>query len=139
MVNAQELQGSWNRLKGQVKERWGSLTDDDLQMHGGNLDQLVGKIQQRTGETREAIENFLNSLSERTASGLSQVTETAAKYAQKASDQVRERYQYAADQLSEGYENVERAMREHPTRSVAAAFGVGLGLGLLVGLALRSR
>ena len=43
MINAQELQGQWNQIRGQVKQKWGQLTDDDLQIHGGNIDQLVGK------------------------------------------------------------------------------------------------
>ena len=55
-INAQELQGQWNKLRGHVKEHWGQLTDDDLQMQGGNIDQLVGRNpRKRTGETREAI------------------------------------------------------------------------------------
>ena len=64
-INAQELQGQWNNLRGRVKERWGQLTDDDLQIQGGNVDQLVGRIQQRTGEGRESIEKFLNDLTAR--------------------------------------------------------------------------
>ena len=55
-------------VSGQVKEKWGNLTDDDLQIQGGNVDQVVGKIQQKTGETREAIEEFLNNLTSRSAS-----------------------------------------------------------------------
>ena len=61
-INAQELQGQWNRLKGQVKEKWGQLTDDDLQISGGNVDQLVGRIQQKTGVARDQIEKFLSDL-----------------------------------------------------------------------------
>ena len=38
-INAQQLQGQWNQLKGQVREKWGQLTDDDLQLTGGNVDQ----------------------------------------------------------------------------------------------------
>ena len=72
MVNTQELQGSVNRLKGQVKEKWGNLTDDDLQMQGANLDQVVGRIQQKTGETREAVEEFLDKLTSHGASAVSQ-------------------------------------------------------------------
>ena len=61
-INTQELRGQWNKLQGRVKERWGQLTDDDLQIQGGNVDQLVGRIQQKTGEGREAIEKFLAEL-----------------------------------------------------------------------------
>lgn len=139
MVNTQELQGSWNRLKGQVKEKWGTLTDDDLQIHGGNVDQVVGKIQQKTGETREAIEEFLNNLTTRSASTFSQAAETAGQYAQRAGHQIVDKYQRVADHVGDGYEQVERAFRHNPTQSVAASFGVGLALGVLVGLALRSR
>jgi len=139
MVNTQELQGSWNRLKGQVKEKWGTLTDDDLQIHGGNVDQVVGKIQQKTGETREAIEEFLNNLTTRSTSAFSQAAETAGQYAQRAGHQIVDKYQRVADHVGDGYEQVERAFRHNPTQSVAASFGVGLALGVLVGLALRSR
>jgi uncharacterized protein YjbJ (UPF0337 family) len=52
-VNWDQVQGKWNRLKGSVKERWGKLTDDDLDIIAGKQDQLVGKIQERYGITRE--------------------------------------------------------------------------------------
>ena len=67
-INAQALQGQWNQVKGQVRERWGQLTDDDLQIHGGNIDQLVGRIQQRTGETRDVVERYLTELTARGSS-----------------------------------------------------------------------
>jgi uncharacterized protein YjbJ (UPF0337 family) len=139
MVNTQELQGSWNRLKGQVKAKWGNLTDDDLQMQGGNFDQIVGKIQQKTGESREAIEEFFNTLTSRGASAISQAAESAGQYAQRAGHEIRDRYQDVSEHLGEGYEQVSRVVRQNPTQSVAAAFGVGLALGVMVGLALRSR
>ena len=71
----------WNQLKGQIKERWGQLTDDDLQISGGNIDQFVGRIQQKTGEGREAIEKFLSELTSREAPTLSQATEVAREFA----------------------------------------------------------
>jgi len=52
-VNWDQVQGKWNRLKGSVKERWGKLTDDDLDIIAGKQDQLAGKIQERYGITRE--------------------------------------------------------------------------------------
>jgi uncharacterized protein YjbJ (UPF0337 family) len=139
MVNAQELQGSWNRLKGRVKEKWGTLTDEDLQIYEGNVDQVVGKIQQKTGESREAIEEFLDSLTTRGTSALSQAAETAGHYAQRAGRQIEDKYQRVADRVGDSYEQAERAFRQNPTQSVAASFGIGLALGVLVGLALRSR
>jgi uncharacterized protein YjbJ (UPF0337 family) len=48
-------QGRWNQVKGYAKKTWGELTDDDLAVAEGDFDTLVGKIQERTGETAEAI------------------------------------------------------------------------------------
>jgi uncharacterized protein YjbJ (UPF0337 family) len=138
-INAQELQGQWNRLRGQVKEKWGQLTDDDLQIQGGNVDQLVGRIQQKTGEGREAIEKFLNDLTSRGGSAVAQAAESVSQFAQQAGDRLRDRYGDMADQARERYDMAQDMVRHNPTQSVAAAFGVGLVAGLIVGLALRSR
>ncbi len=47
------LQGNWKQLKGQVKEWWGDLTDDDLTKIDGKRDKLVGALQERYGYTKE--------------------------------------------------------------------------------------
>jgi len=138
-INAQELQGQWNTLRGKVKEKWGQLTDDDLQIQGGNVDQLVGRIQQKTGEGREAIERFLNDLTARGSSAIAQAAETMSGYAQQAGERFRDRYGDIADRARERYDVAEDMVRHNPGQSVAAAFGVGLVAGLIVGLALRSR
>jgi uncharacterized protein YjbJ (UPF0337 family) len=138
-INAQELQGQWNTLRGRVRERWGQLTDDDLQMQGGNVDQLVGRIQQKTGETRDTIERYLNDLTARGGSAVAQASEAIGQYAQQAGDRLRERYGEFADQARERFDSARDMVRENPSQSLAAAFGVGLLAGLIVGLALRSR
>jgi len=138
-INAQELQGQWNNLRGQVKEHWGQLTDDDLTIQGGNIDQLVGRIQQRTGETRDVIEKFLTDLTSRGGSAVAQVTETVSNYAQQAGDRLRDRYGDIAGQARDHLDTAQDVVRHNPSQSVAAAFGIGLVAGLVVGLALRSR
>jgi len=138
-INAQELQGQWNKLRGHVKERWGQLTDDDLQIQGGNVDQLVGRIQTRTGETREAIERFLTDLTSRGSSTVAQAAEAVGQFAQQAGDRLRDRYSDIADQARDRYDMAQDVVRHNPSQSVAVAFGVGLVAGLVVGLALRSR
>ena len=62
MINTQEITGQWNQLRGKVKEKWGQLTDDDLRLVGGNIDQLIGRIQQKTGETKEKLRDFLGKI-----------------------------------------------------------------------------
>jgi uncharacterized protein YjbJ (UPF0337 family) len=138
-MNAQELQGQWTKLRGQVKEKWGQLTDDDLQIHSGNVDQLVGKIQQRTGEGREAIEKFLGELTSHGASAMSQAAGAVGNLAATAGDRFRDQYGNLTDQAREKLDSAQDLVRHNPTQSVAAAFGVGLVAGLVVGLALRSR
>ncbi|MCA1685706.1 MAG: CsbD family protein [Planctomycetia bacterium] len=149
-INAQELQGQWNNLRGQVKSKWGQLTDDDLQIHGGNIDQLVGKIQQKTGEGRESIEKFLGDLTSKGSSGVASATEAVGNFAQQAGDRLRDQYgnlasqardQYGnlINQAREGVDQAQDLVRQNPGQSVAAAFGVGLVVGVVVGLALRSR
>ena len=55
-MNTLGTKGDWNIIKGKLKQKWGKLTDDDLQYVDGKNDELLGRIQKRTGETREAIE-----------------------------------------------------------------------------------
>jgi len=52
-MNKDVLQGKWTQLKGRVRERWGELTDDDVDRIAGASQQLVGKIQERYGIERE--------------------------------------------------------------------------------------
>jgi uncharacterized protein YjbJ (UPF0337 family) len=58
-MTALEIKGDWNITKGKLKQKWGALTDDDLQYAEGKQDELVGRIQKRTGETREAVEKII--------------------------------------------------------------------------------
>ena len=64
MTNAIEdkLKGNWNIAKGQLKQKWGDLTDDDLNYQEGKEDELVGRIQKKTGESKEKLNEFLDSL-----------------------------------------------------------------------------
>ena len=52
-MNWDQVQGKWKQMKGSVKEKFGKLTDDDLQMIEGNRDKFVGKLQERYGIARE--------------------------------------------------------------------------------------
>ncbi|MBK1881351.1 CsbD family protein [Luteolibacter pohnpeiensis] len=58
-MNKLEIKGDWNITKGKLKQKWASLTDDDLRYADGQADELVGRIQKRTGQTREAVEDAI--------------------------------------------------------------------------------
>jgi uncharacterized protein YjbJ (UPF0337 family) len=57
-----EIKGDWNIIKGQLKQKWAKLTDDDLQYIDGKQEELLGRIQKRTGQSREAIEAEIRKL-----------------------------------------------------------------------------
>jgi uncharacterized protein YjbJ (UPF0337 family) len=55
-MNWDQVEGRWKQYKGLAKEKWGKITDDDFDVIDGKRQQLVGKIQERYGVTREAAE-----------------------------------------------------------------------------------
>ncbi len=59
-MNTLEIKGDWNITKGKLKQKWAQLTDDDLKCVEGKHDELLGRIQKRTGETKEAVEKALH-------------------------------------------------------------------------------
>ena len=52
MINDDQIAGKWKKVKGNIKEQWGKLTDDDLNEAEGKADILVGKIQEKYGKTK---------------------------------------------------------------------------------------
>lgn len=64
-MNELEIKGDWNITKGKLKQKWASLTDDDLRYAEGRQDELIGRIQKRTGESREAVEKALKEYGKR--------------------------------------------------------------------------
>ncbi len=59
-MDSLRIKGNWNQIKGKLKQQWGDLTDDDLQYEEGKEDELIGRIQERTGRTREEIIDSIN-------------------------------------------------------------------------------
>jgi uncharacterized protein YjbJ (UPF0337 family) len=55
-MNWDTLSGDWKQFKGAIQERWGELTDDDLDVVAGQREQFIGRIQERYGSTREVAE-----------------------------------------------------------------------------------
>lgn len=57
-----ELKGNWNIIKGRLKQKYANLTDDDLRYEDGKDDELIGRIQKKTGQSREEIIHYIKSL-----------------------------------------------------------------------------
>jgi uncharacterized protein YjbJ (UPF0337 family) len=148
MVNQQVLEGHWNEVKGKLRSHWAALTDDDLENFHGNVDRLVGIIQQKTGESRDAVESYLEEVIAESGGGVHEAAETARAYSRYAAEQAQhaareagERLQGAARHVSEswhdGYAEAEHLVRQRPMESLAVCFGAGLIAGVVVGMIIR--
>ena len=58
------VKGTWNELKGKLKQAYGNLTDDDLKYEEGKEDELLGRLQKKTGKTKDDLKKWFNSQSE---------------------------------------------------------------------------
>lgn len=106
-MNEQILKGKWHQVKGNVKENWGRLTDDDIEMLLGEGEQLAGRLQERYGYSRQRAEREVNRFMDSFADD-------------SPFDQIREKPM--------------ETVREHPWFSGAFFGGIGL---LLVGYLLN--
>ena len=61
-MNKLEIKGNWNEIKGKLKQKYAELTDDDLSFVEGSEDQLLGRLQQKLGQTKEAIRDEIQKL-----------------------------------------------------------------------------
>ncbi len=57
-----QVKGNWNVVKGNLKQQWADLTDDDLLYEEGQEDEVLGRIQRKTGETKEDINRFIDDM-----------------------------------------------------------------------------
>jgi uncharacterized protein YjbJ (UPF0337 family) len=67
-MNWDQLQGKWKQMKGAIRQKWGRLTDDDLEIIAGHRDTFIGTVQERYGiareEARNRVEEWLRALAE---------------------------------------------------------------------------
>lgn len=61
-MNKLQIKGSWNEAKGKLKQKYGTLTDDDLMFTEGKEDELMGRLQTRLGKTKEEIKALIETL-----------------------------------------------------------------------------
>ena len=62
-MNWDQMEGKWKQMKGTAKQKWGKLTDDDLDVIAGSRDKLVGRIQERYGIAKDAAEKEVDAWS----------------------------------------------------------------------------
>jgi len=57
-----KMKGNWNEIKGKMKQQYANLTDDDLLYEEGKEDELYGRIQKKTGRTKEEVKSWIDKL-----------------------------------------------------------------------------
>ena len=61
-MNKLQIKGSWNEMKGKLKQKFGNLTDDDLAFADGKEDELLGRLQKKLGKSKEDIRKMIEGL-----------------------------------------------------------------------------
>lgn len=61
-MNKLQIKGSWNELKGKLKQQYGNLTDDDLVFSEGKEDELVGRLQKKLGKSQDEVRQIIEKL-----------------------------------------------------------------------------
>lgn len=61
-MNTDQLEGKWKQVKGKFKQKYGEVTDDDLAYSEGKFDEMLGNIQEKTGKSKEALKEEIESL-----------------------------------------------------------------------------
>jgi uncharacterized protein YjbJ (UPF0337 family) len=62
MMDTLRIKGNWNQMKGKIKQKYPDLTDDDLLFVAGKEDELFGRIQRKTGKSRDEVVSYINSI-----------------------------------------------------------------------------
>ena len=139
METKEAVQGAWNEFAGAVQKKYSQITGDDLSAVKGNIQQLAGIIQRKTGQAREEIEAYLKSVSSKSSDAVGAASQMANEYLGKASEGIREGYDFAVDSTQEGYATAKESVRTRPAEAVAIAFGVGVVMGILCTISMCRR
>jgi uncharacterized protein YjbJ (UPF0337 family) len=62
IMDTLRIKGNWNQMKGKIKQKYPDLTDDDLMFVEGKEDDLLGRIQRKTGKSRDEVVSYINSI-----------------------------------------------------------------------------
>ena len=61
-MNTDQIKGNWNIAKGKLKQKYGELTEDDLQYTEGQEDELIGRLQNKLGKSKEEVKQMIDDL-----------------------------------------------------------------------------
>ena len=137
------IEGDWKRLKGNAKEQWGRLTDDDLAAINGRREQLEGKLQERYGYAKDRIKREIDDWASEVRTSARKVANDAdlsseveaikgdvQKLAATIGDVAKRQAGRAQDNAVDAMHTAENYIRQNPLQAVAIAVGLGFLYGL---------
>ena len=137
------IEGDWKRLKGNAKEQWGRLTDDDLAAINGRREQLEGKLQERYGYAKDRIKREIDDWASEVRTSARKVANDAdlssevdairddvQKLAATIGDVAKRQAGRAQDNAVDAMHTAENYIRQNPLQAVAIAAGLGFLYGL---------
>ena len=134
----QSSEDQWTQIKQIVRDKWGDFAENDFANVRHSAEDVIGLVQQKTGEAKSQIEDYLNRVAPNNKL-IQNLRQIAGDYATSARENVDSVAQQASEQAKAGYEQTERVVREKPMESLAVCFGVGLLAGVIGGLLVRSK
>ncbi len=139
MVTREQMSGNWHSVIGKVKERYGQITSDELSKVEGNMDQLVGLIERKAGQTREQAEEFLSSLYDKAEGTFRQVSEKGHQAYNQAYELLDEGMKQVSQKANEGYEYAKDTVARRPGESLALVAGLSMLAGIAIGVSIYSK
>jgi len=86
-MNWEQVQGKWSQMKGDLRQKWGKLTDDDLEVIAGSKDKLMGRLQERYGIAKDEAMRQIDTWA--TTVGSTETAETRAERARENQEAAR--------------------------------------------------
>lgn len=121
--NWSTIQGHWNDYKGRIKEKWGKLTDSDLEQIEGERDRLIGTLQMRYGMAKEKVEQQVNEFIASAQSWLEDAKQTVTGAVERGKQYFEE------NNFKDMAADVHSLIARYPVQSAL----VGIGIGYIVG------
>ncbi len=125
-----KVKQQWEQIRAEISRRWPEITQQELEMVGGDSRKLVSLIHQKTGDGLEEIEEAIDEIASESNGLMSRLADSAHEIVDTASSYARAKAQQIAQPVGHAYESAEHAVAERPMSSVAIAFGVGFVAGM---------
>lgn len=142
-MNTFTFDGSWNKIKGTLKQKYAQFTDDDLTFVEGKGDELLGRLQEKLGLSKDAVTHMLqemkdstsslgHTVSEKVSAAATRVGEAVGDAKAKVTEVAGDAYDYARDGACTIQGKAENFVTEQPMTALLTALAVGFIAGFLV-------